>query len=44
MSGEYWFIESNAGGQWAYVEEATKQPIGKAIAGLLQDGKRKITV
>ncbi|MFB9830882.1 hypothetical protein [Actinoallomurus acaciae] len=34
-AGEYWFLENNPNGQWAYVEQATGQPIGKAIADLL---------
>jgi len=33
--GKYWFIEDNPSGQWAFVELATKQPIGKAMADLL---------
>jgi len=33
--GMYWFIECNPNGQWAFVEEETGQPIGKAIANLL---------
>lgn len=33
--GVYWFIENNPNGQWAFIEEATKQPIGRAIARLL---------
>ena len=32
---KYWFIENNPNGQWAFVEQATGQPIGKAIADLL---------
>lgn len=36
--GIFWFIENNAGGQWAYVEKATGQPIGRAIADLLESG------
>ena len=37
--GEYWFLENNANGQWAFIEEATKQPIGKEIAHFLLYGK-----
>jgi glutathione synthase/RimK-type ligase-like ATP-grasp enzyme len=33
--GEYWFIECNPNGQWAFVEDETEQPIGRAIADLL---------
>lgn len=36
VEGKFWFIENNAGGQWAYVEQATGQPIGRAIANLLE--------
>lgn len=38
-AGEYWFLENDPNGQWAYVEQATGQPIGKAIADLLS-GRR----
>jgi glutathione synthase/RimK-type ligase-like ATP-grasp enzyme len=31
-----WFLEINPNGQWAFVEEVTGQPIGKAIADLLE--------
>lgn len=34
--GETWFIEINPNGQWAFIEHETKQPIGKAIADLLE--------
>jgi hypothetical protein len=40
-SGKIWFIENNAGGQWAYVEQATGLPIGKAIAELLTSSKKR---
>lgn len=36
--GRLWFLEINPNGQWAFVEEATGQPVGKAIADLL-DGR-----
>jgi len=35
----FWFLENNPNGQWAFIEEATGQPIGKAIAKLLMTGK-----
>jgi glutathione synthase/RimK-type ligase-like ATP-grasp enzyme len=38
--GELWFLENNANGQWAFVEEATDMPIGKTLAEMLQGGKR----
>lgn len=34
--GVYWFLENNPNGQWAFVEDATGQPIGKALAELLE--------
>lgn len=34
--GIYWFLENNPNGQWAFVEEKTGQPIGKALAALLE--------
>jgi len=37
--GKYWFLENNPNGQWGFVELATGQPIGKAIAELLMAGK-----
>jgi glutathione synthase/RimK-type ligase-like ATP-grasp enzyme len=33
--GEYWFLEINPNGQWAFVDEATANRIGRAIATLL---------
>jgi glutathione synthase/RimK-type ligase-like ATP-grasp enzyme len=33
--GELWFLEINPNGQWAFVEAATGQQIGKALARLL---------
>lgn len=33
--GRYWFLENNPNGQWAYIEAATEQPIGKSMARLL---------
>jgi glutathione synthase/RimK-type ligase-like ATP-grasp enzyme len=33
--GELWFLENNPNGQWAFIELATGQPIGRAIATLL---------
>lgn len=34
-----WFLEINANGQWAFIEEKTGQPIGKEIARRLQEAK-----
>ena len=33
--GLWWFLENNPNGQWAYVEKATGQQIGAALANLL---------
>jgi glutathione synthase/RimK-type ligase-like ATP-grasp enzyme len=35
-AGLWWFLENNPNGQWAFVEDATGQPIGKAIASYLE--------
>jgi len=34
--GNYWFIEINPNGQWAFVEEDTGQQMGKVMAALLE--------
>ncbi|HSD55530.1 MAG TPA: hypothetical protein VLA92_00075 [Candidatus Saccharimonadales bacterium] len=34
--GKWWFLENNPNGQWAFVEDATNLPIGKAIADYLR--------
>lgn len=34
--GKLWFIENNPNGQWAFIEKAINQPIGKAMAQLLE--------
>lgn len=36
--GKYWFLENNPAGQWTFVEQKTKQPIGKTLAELLMKG------
>lgn len=36
--GVYWFLENNPNGQWAFIEDATGQPIGQAMAQLLETG------
>jgi hypothetical protein len=38
--GKTWFLEINPNGQWAFIEEDTGLPIGKAIAQLLEGGGR----
>lgn len=37
--GSIWFLEINPNGQWGFIEWATKQPLGKAMAELLKSGK-----
>lgn len=37
--GKLWFLEINPNGQWAFIEESTRQPIGREIAKLLDRGK-----
>lgn len=39
-NGKYWFLEINPNGQWAFVEDDTGMPIGKAIAELLDSAGR----
>jgi glutathione synthase/RimK-type ligase-like ATP-grasp enzyme len=34
--GKIWFLEINANGQWAFIEDDTGQPIGKSIAELIK--------
>lgn len=36
---EYVFLEINPNGQWWFIEERAGLPVGKAIAGLLINGK-----
>ncbi|MFD3483523.1 ATP-grasp ribosomal peptide maturase [Streptomyces sp. NPDC058665] len=37
---EWWFLECNPNGQWAWLEEASGLPITSAIADLLEIGER----
>jgi glutathione synthase/RimK-type ligase-like ATP-grasp enzyme len=39
-SGEYLFFEVNPNGQWAWIEQLTNQPLGAALADLLQTPRR----
>jgi hypothetical protein len=34
-AGDYYFLEVNPAGQWAFVEERTQLPITKAMVDLL---------
>jgi hypothetical protein len=36
--GRFWFLEDNPNGQWAFIEQRTRQPIGRSIAALLAGG------
>ncbi|MBN1173026.1 MAG: ATP-grasp ribosomal peptide maturase [Micromonosporaceae bacterium] len=36
--GTWWFLEVNPNGQWAWIQDATGQPIAAAIADALQQG------
>jgi ATP-grasp ribosomal peptide maturase len=42
--GEWWFLECNPNGQWAWLEEAAGLPITTAIAELLGRGEMEIGV
>ncbi|MBV6698515.1 ATP-grasp ribosomal peptide maturase [Kitasatospora aureofaciens] len=37
-AGEWWFLECNPNGQWAWLEHAANLPITRAIADLLENG------
>lgn len=37
--GSVWFLENNANGQWGFIELATKQPIGRAVADFLRKSR-----
>ncbi|MFD5438156.1 ATP-grasp ribosomal peptide maturase [Kitasatospora sp. NPDC058063] len=37
--GEWWFLECNPNGQWAWLEHAAQLPITTAIADLLENGE-----
>jgi ATP-grasp ribosomal peptide maturase len=39
-NGEWWFLECNPNGQWAWIEDATGMPIAAALADALE-GKTK---
>jgi hypothetical protein len=39
--GNYWFIENNPNGQWAFIEEETGMPIAESIAELLWKGGKR---
>lgn len=39
--GKEWFLEINPNGQWLFIENQTGQPIGQAIADLLETGRRE---
>ena len=36
-SGQWWFLECNPNGQWAWIEDATGMPIAAAIADALEN-------
>lgn len=42
-NGKIWFLEINPNGQWAFIEEATGQPIGRAVARLLRTCRNPAT-
>jgi glutathione synthase/RimK-type ligase-like ATP-grasp enzyme len=42
MQGTVWFLEINPNGQWAFIEETTGQPIGKALAELLCTSQKSL--
>lgn len=36
-NGEYWFLEINPNGQWGFIEQATREPLSKAMASLFEN-------
>lgn len=38
QEGEYWFLEANPNGQWAWIEQRTGHPITKALVNALTGG------
>jgi glutathione synthase/RimK-type ligase-like ATP-grasp enzyme len=41
LNGDYWFLEINPNGQWAWIENQTKLPIASAIVDeLVSHGKK----
>ncbi|WP_406279456.1 hypothetical protein [Embleya sp. NBC_00896] len=40
-AGEWWFLELNPNGEWAWVEDRTELPIASALADVLQDGETR---
>jgi glutathione synthase/RimK-type ligase-like ATP-grasp enzyme len=36
-AGEYWFLECNPNGEWAWMQEVSGHPIGRRLARLLVD-------
>ncbi|MGI9002395.1 MAG: ATP-grasp ribosomal peptide maturase [Pseudonocardia sp.] len=39
--GEWWFLECNPNGQWAWIEDETGMPIASAIADALEGGSKR---
>lgn len=40
MSGQFWFLENNPNGQWAFIEEETGQQLGRAMADELMRSRK----
>jgi len=40
--GQLWFLENNPNGQWAFIEEESGLPIGKALADLLSGKEQPV--
>jgi glutathione synthase/RimK-type ligase-like ATP-grasp enzyme len=39
--GEWWFLECNPNGQWAWIEDETGLPIASALADALEGNPEK---
>lgn len=39
--GDWWFLECNPNGQWAWIEAETAMPIAAALADSLEESKKQ---
>lgn len=39
--GEWWFLECNPNGQWAWIEDNTEMPITRALAEALEGNTKR---
>lgn len=41
VAGDFWFLDLNPNGQWAFIEDEAGLPIGAALAGALERGESR---